>query len=192
MQIRNHSPQYNIHDEAIPPELIESAKAGNPVYQHALAERYHKRGGDEDKQKFHKWMLRAAKQNHLQAMARMGDAYTHGLGTERDYKRAAAYYLKAANRGHIATQYFVGKLYMEGKGVVQDATKAAKWLSLATDLVRKEGTPKALQTRPVSAQRLNPYFIPLPLLNRHRPTPELSRDGGGRAWQTTCVQRSSC
>ena len=126
-------------------------------------------------------MLRAAKQNHLQAMARMGDAYTHGLGTERDHKRAAAYYLKAANRGHIATQYFVGKAYMEGKGVVQDATKAAKWLSLATDLVRQDGTPKALETRPVSAQRPHPQFNLFFKVNRPRPNPELSRDGGGRA-----------
>ena len=29
-------------------------------------------------------MLRAAKQNHLQAIARMGDAYTHGGGASED------------------------------------------------------------------------------------------------------------
>ena len=100
-------------------------------------------------QKFHKWMLRAAKQNHLQAIARMGDAYTHGHGTVKDHKRAVAYYHKASKRGHIGTQFFVGKAFIEGKGVAKNPVMAAKWLALATDIVRKEGTPKALETTPV-------------------------------------------
>ena len=74
--------------------LKKSAMRGNPKSQYELGNRHASIGGGVayDKAEAVKWWLAAAKQGHIDAARKMGDAYRDGFGIAPDQKQADYWY----------------------------------------------------------------------------------------------------
>ena len=55
-----------------------------------------------------RWFLPAAKQGHIEAQYRLGQAYVK----DRDYEEAKKWLLRAAEKGHTNAQYELGRHYV--------------------------------------------------------------------------------
>ncbi len=83
-----------------------------------------------DKAAFH-WALRAAKQQHAEALFMLANCYYDGIGTEVDYSQAFKIYQRLAARDHFSAQYKLGQMLLEGQGTEKDSDAAKKWLTQA-------------------------------------------------------------
>ena len=67
----------------------------------------------------------AAKQNHVNASAMLGDIYFHGFFVSPNINKAIQYYTIAADRNHMESQYIVGCFYYNNKEITKrDIDKA--------------------------------------------------------------------
>ena len=106
-----------------------------------------------------RWFLPAAKQGHIEAQYRLGQAYVN----DRDYEEAKKWLLKAAEKGHtnaqyelagllgltveqkaewtykaaikghVEAQFSLGRYYLSGFGVTKDVNEAVKWYRKAAE-----------------------------------------------------------
>ncbi len=77
------------------------------------------------------YYTKAAGQEDVTVLYRLGFMYRNGLGTTRDNAKAAFFLEKAAELGHAAAQCNLGYLYNNGLGVEKDHKKAFELYSKA-------------------------------------------------------------
>ena len=90
-------------------------------------------GGGIDKKQGLKWFVAAAKQGHLDAMYRAGDAFlrTH---SKNDFKEAEKWFLKAARSGEKRSAAKLADMYLHGIGVEPNYEKSMYWAKQAIKL----------------------------------------------------------
>ncbi len=71
--------------------------------------------------------IEAAKYGNVEAMLRIGNICSKGIGVSVNYEIAAHYYKMAADSGNADGMLCLGILYENGNGVPQSYEKAAKW-----------------------------------------------------------------
>ena len=71
--------------------------------------------------------LAAAKQEDVEAMLKVGVAYSKGRGVEQNDESAFEWYTKAAEKGQRNAQHNVGYCYEYGTGCEIDLVQAMHW-----------------------------------------------------------------
>jgi TPR repeat protein len=114
--------------QAIDPQLLARAKAGDIDSQMRLASFYAKGEGiPQDFAEAAKWLRRAADQGNGRAAFYLG-VYNHrGQGVPQDDSQAVLWYTKAAAHGDAEAEYALGSHYERGEGVSKDSTQAIEW-----------------------------------------------------------------
>ena len=108
--------------------LTESATAGDPQAQFALANDYFRAVGvPQDYAQALLWFAKSADQGSAPAENQLGYMYQHKFGVPRDYKRALAYYRSSAKKGYALGQYNMGGMFEDGIGVKRDYKQALDW-----------------------------------------------------------------
>ncbi len=79
------------------------------------------------------WYEKAAEQDFVFAMERLGDFYFLSSYEMQDYSKAKFWYQKAADKGSDGAMKVLGYIYKDGLGVTQDYTKAKFWYQKAAD-----------------------------------------------------------
>ena len=106
-------------------ETKKAAEKGDAQAQFEFGERYFKQ---RNYYKAAGWFQKAAKQNNIPALRRLGWMYFKGRGVRKDFKNAEWYYRKAAEQGDPLAQYIFGRIYIyEGKS----NKEAFTWLEKA-------------------------------------------------------------
>jgi len=98
---------------------------GNDGYEHSISQGI-------------KWLKEAAKNNNMDASAKLGMLYYHGKEVDKDYQSAAKWLSKAAESGDAESQYIIGSMYKEGLGVEKNTATAVKWYRKAANQGHKE------------------------------------------------------
>jgi TPR repeat protein len=112
-------------------EMEKKAIAGDKEYQFKVASTYFN-GTDEVKTDYFKagyWFTAAARQDHVEAMFKLGNMYERGIGFKKDMERAIDWYEGAAKLGHVESLKFLGS--MAKTGADQDYLEAYCWFHLA-------------------------------------------------------------
>lgn len=114
---------------------IKAAQNGNALAQMKVGDAYI--AGELisfDEEKGMEYLTKAAEQNHIEAIRRLGLYYDRGLKFfEKNIELAFQWYLKGAKEGDIECAYSVGYDYLVGNGVEQNYEAAAKWLLNAAE-----------------------------------------------------------
>ncbi|PSJ16774.1 tetratricopeptide repeat protein [Nitrosomonas supralitoralis] len=122
-------------------ELMEAARAGDPVAQNGLGVMYYT--GDAvskttsgqvlntDPELAAGWFYRAAEQGYADAQFNLGLMYANGEGVTQDMEQAVELFKKAAVQGHVDAQNNLGAMYFTGEGVVRDEKQAIEWFEKA-------------------------------------------------------------
>ena len=75
-----------------------------------------------------RWMLAAAKQEHVNAMVETGFAYSTARGVEQNDESAFDWFMRAAEKGDQEAQHNVGYFYEFGRGEVEmDLVQSMFW-----------------------------------------------------------------
>ncbi|MBK8091291.1 MAG: sel1 repeat family protein [Verrucomicrobiaceae bacterium] len=115
-------------------ELMRRANSGDADAQfEAGVRQVTGEGLRKDAKEGAKWIEKAAKQKHRQAMHVMGTLFEDGVGVPKDIARAHEWYEKGAASGFPASQHQLGILYEDGIGVSKDPVKAASWFKKAAE-----------------------------------------------------------
>ena len=89
-------------------------------------------GVEKDETAGFEWMQRAAEQDDLVAMERLGDCYAQGSGTPCDLARAADCYRQAGEKLRTSAQVKYAMLLMSGPAP-KDAPEGIRWLERAVE-----------------------------------------------------------
>jgi hypothetical protein len=73
-----------------------------------------------------------AARGEAEALWKLGDCYSQGLGVPQSYERAAELYQQAAAKGHAGAQCNLGALYYNGQGVPKDVARGVALLKQAS------------------------------------------------------------
>lgn len=77
---------------------------------------------------------KAAELGDYDAMIKIGDMYTKGIGVGKDKELASEWYMKARSKqGNANAFYEIGTMYYNGVGVKKDKTEAIKWYTKAAE-----------------------------------------------------------
>lgn len=80
----------------------------------------------------HKWYLRGAELNDVNAQTHLAEMYFQGSGVKKDYGEALRWFLPSAKNGYPLSEYYVGLIYQKGdRAVQQDHEKAIAWFKVA-------------------------------------------------------------
>ncbi|SET30249.1 hypothetical protein SAMN05216326_11961 [Nitrosomonas marina] len=122
-------------------ELLEKAKAGDPVAQNGLGVMYYTGEAvsktvtgqvlDNDAELAAGWFYRSAEQGYADAQFNLGLLYANGEGVERDMQQAVELFKQAAEQGHVDAQNNLGAMYYVGEGVTRDEETAIEWFEKA-------------------------------------------------------------
>lgn len=118
----------------------ELAAQGDPNSQYAMGIMHLKKEAkrSQDGAAF-RYLVDAAKKQHVAAMFNLGVAYWEGRGVNRQPAKALNWWEVAAQRQDAGAQYNLGLAYYIGEGRPQDTSKAVYWVNLAA----KNGHPQA-------------------------------------------------
>ena len=106
--------------------LVAKAKDGDAISQYRLGLEYLLgRVLLKNHKEAEKWLLKAAKQGHIESQDTLGGMYRIDL---LDYEKAVKWYLKASEQGHAKAQYELGMMYYVGKGVRESNKEAFRWV----------------------------------------------------------------
>ena len=129
--------------QAIDPDLLARASAGDAASQVQVGERYAANAaalhnvtsaGDAYKTAA-EWYRKAAEQGSIPGQLHLAALYRDGgKGFPRDMEQAAAWYRKAAEQGDVSAQASLGVLYSIGQGVPHNDVEAYFWLDLAASV----------------------------------------------------------
>lgn len=114
---------------------LELAKLGNAGAQFRVGATY-LNGSDEveiDYINAYAWLLRAAEQNHANALYNIGYMYLYGVGVPVNYIKAAEFFNKSKDNGFLPAWHILGIMYYDGAGVEKDIEKAKKYCQKAAD-----------------------------------------------------------
>jgi TPR repeat protein len=75
----------------------------------------------------------AIKDEHIEALYRLGRMYEHGWGVEKSPDKAAAHFYRAATQGHAESQYLLARAYELGEGARREPSKAKTWYGRAAE-----------------------------------------------------------
>ncbi len=116
------------------------AAQGDPNSQYAMGIMHLKKEAkrSQDGAAF-RYLVDAAKKQHVAAMFNLGVAYWEGRGVNRQPEKAVNWWEVAAQRQDAGAQYNLGLAYYIGEGRAQDTSKAIYW----ADLAAKSGHPQA-------------------------------------------------
>ena len=113
----------------------ELLKELEPETQYQLGLKYMEgRGVDQDFSRARAWLLRAADQGHVEAMAWYGHLLGSGLGGEVDMGSAIKLFEKAADAGSAVALIKLGGLYKSGTVFKEDKEKAMRCFEKAAGL----------------------------------------------------------
>ena len=114
---------------------MKAAQKGNALAQMKVGDAYME--GDllhRDEGKAIEYLGKAAEQNRIEAIRRLGLIYDRGmLGIEPNELLAFEWYMKGALLGDAECEYSVAFDYLQGKGVANDDKQAAEWFIKASD-----------------------------------------------------------
>jgi len=80
------------------------------------------------------YYLKAAAQNHPDALYALGLMYETGKSGQKDLAKAMSLYRQAADTGKSPdAEYAVGRMVLRGRGVARDPAEGVKWLRKAAD-----------------------------------------------------------
>ena len=77
------------------------------------------------------WYLKAADQENVVALSKLGYMYQDGIGVATDVTKAVSFYKRAASKGNMSAQVNLGTMYAEGSGVALDNEKAVYYFEKA-------------------------------------------------------------
>jgi len=80
-----------------------------------------------------KWLRKAAKQEHTEAMCELGRAYQYGSGVPEDKEEAVRWFRKAAEQGNAAALCALAHCYFDGLGVPEDKVEAVRLFRQAAE-----------------------------------------------------------
>lgn len=132
---------YQSGDLATAEEIwTDLAVAGDPNSQYAMGIMHLKKEAkrSQDGAAF-RYLVDAAKKQHVAAMFNLGVAYWEGRGVNRQPAKALNWWEVAAQRQDAGAQYNLGLAYYIGEGRAQDTNKAIYWVTQATN----NGHPQA-------------------------------------------------
>lgn len=114
---------------------MKAAQKGNALAQLKVGDAYIE--GDllqRDEDKGIEYLTKAAEQNEIHAIHRLGLYYDQGLGEIKPNKELSfKWYMKGALLEDIRSEFRVGFCYLVGSGVEKNEKEAAKWLFKAGD-----------------------------------------------------------
>ncbi len=118
----------------------ELANKGDPNSQYAMGIMHLKKEAkrSQDGTAF-RYLVEAAKKQHVAAMFNLGVAYWEGRGVNRQPSKALNWWEVAAQRQDAGAQYNLGLAYYIGEGRPQDTEKAIYWVTQSA----KNGHPQA-------------------------------------------------
>ena len=162
--------------------LIQQARAGMPLAQCALGNRYHSGRDGLPKSDVHavKWWEKAAAQGLAPAEENLGNSYHNGWGgLPKSDVQAVKWWEKAATQGYAPAEYLMGLAYVLGVGqLTQNTMQADQWLKKAaaqgyvpaTDQLRwlqhqqqaavRQSRPQSTQVAVVHSARSTPTAPP--------------------------------
>ncbi|MCP4011397.1 MAG: hypothetical protein GY726_18000 [Proteobacteria bacterium] len=113
---------------------IDLAIQGDPNAQYALAIMHLKKEAQrpEDSTAF-RYLVEAAKKQHVASMFNLGVAYWEGRGVARQPEKALNWWEVAAQRDDAGAQYNLGLAYYIGEGRPQSTPKALYWAQQASN-----------------------------------------------------------
>jgi TPR repeat protein len=123
-----------VAQSSTPQDLRKAAEAGNAKAQFELGKKYNHgldKAFGKSFVKAKKWLEKAAKKNHADAMFHLGVMQETGRGFVPDAAAAFNWYLEAAKAGHADAMYTLSLMYEEGRGVKPDPAEAAYWYQQA-------------------------------------------------------------
>jgi TPR repeat protein len=94
---------------------------------------------EQDHEQSMHWALKAAAQNHTDAMVRVAFNYLHARGVAHDPVKAREMLEAAAALGSADAMANLGALYGRGDGVAKDDVAASGWYRKAADLGSQHG-----------------------------------------------------
>jgi len=108
---------------------LRAAEAGDADAQFSVAESFleGRWGRTTDAAEAVKWLEKAAAQDHVKALAKLGNLLRDGSGVAHDDERAVALYERAAKLGNRDAQGNLGWMNEIGRGVTKDPLRAAEW-----------------------------------------------------------------
>lgn len=113
----------------IPPDLIESASAGDLTAQLDLGRRYLSQALLlEDYEEAVRWFRMAAEQGHPEAQMYLGFLYMHGDGVPTDYDLALHWLRLSAEQGQVSAYVYIADASANGWGVPYDPVGAANMM----------------------------------------------------------------
>ena len=80
-----------------------------------------------------KWLRKAAKQEHAEAMCELGRAYQNGRGVPEDKEEAVRWFRKSVEHGNAAALCALAQCYFDGLGVPEDKMEAVKLFRQAAE-----------------------------------------------------------
>ncbi len=84
-----------------------------------------------DPHKAMRWLLKAAEENHVNAIYALGRISLEGRILPKNYSESFKWFQQAAQLDHPESQYHLGTMYRDGRGIESDELKAHGWLTLA-------------------------------------------------------------
>lgn len=84
-----------------------------------------------DPHKAMRWLLKAAEENHVNAIYTLGRISLEGRILPKNYSESFKWFQRAAQLDHPESQYHLGTMYRDGRGTESDQLKAYGWLKLA-------------------------------------------------------------
>lgn len=113
---------------------VELADLGDPNAQYALGIMHLKKEAQrpEDAMAF-RYLVEAAKEQHVASMFNLGVAYWEGRGVARQPEKAMNWWEVAAQRDDAGAQYNLGLAYYIGEGRPQSTPKALYWVKQAAN-----------------------------------------------------------
>jgi len=116
------------------------AEQGDPNAQYALGIMHLKKEAQRsDDATAFRYLVEAAKKQHVASMFNLGVAYWEGRGVARQPEKALNWWEVAAQRDDAGAQYNLGLAYYIGEGRAQSTPKAIYWVQQAA----KNGHPQA-------------------------------------------------
>jgi hypothetical protein len=131
---------------------IELADEGNADAQYALGIMHLKKEAqDSQDSKAFRYLVEAAKKQHVASMFNLGVAYWEGRGVIRQPEKALNWWEVAAQRDDAGAQFNLGLAYYIGEGRDQNTAKAIYWAQQAAN----NGHPQAQALLVTLRKKLN-------------------------------------
>jgi TPR repeat protein len=116
-------------DNDLPQYFSDQKYTDDELYSFGLRYSTGSGGIEVDLKKSLECFTKAAENDHVQSIVRLGSMHEVGMGVKKDLKKAFNFYLKAANLEDPQGEYKVGCHYLEGIGTKKDLSLAIEYLT---------------------------------------------------------------